>query len=42
MKNINICERQINLLSQHVEALHFYFEAMRSTLKDLTEQVNRQ
>ncbi|MCJ1422384.1 hypothetical protein MMC29_000264 [Sticta canariensis] len=34
--------RQIDQLGQHVEALHPYFEAMRSTLKDLTEQVNRQ
>jgi len=41
-KNINIGERQIDQLGQHVEALHPYFEAMRSTLKDLTKQVNRQ
>ncbi|CAD6569570.1 MAG: hypothetical protein ASARMPREDX12_002723 [Alectoria sarmentosa] len=34
--------RQIDQLGQHVESLHPYFEAMRSTLKDLTEQVNRQ
>ncbi len=42
MKSINIGERQIDQLSQHVKVLHLYFEAMRSTLKDLTEQVNWQ
>ena len=29
-------------MSQHLAALTSYFEAMRSTLKTLTEQVNRQ
>lgn len=29
-------------MSQHLEALHPYFQVMRSTLKVLTEQVNHQ
>ena len=37
-----IITRQIERLGQHVEALNPLLEAMRSTLKDLTEQVNRQ
>ena len=36
-KDINISERQIDQLGQHVEALHPYFEAIRSILKDLIE-----
>lgn len=39
---IDICKRQIERLGQHFEALSLLLEAIRSTLKDLTEQVNRQ
>jgi hypothetical protein len=34
--------RQIDRLSQHLAALHSFFKAMRTTLKVLTEHVNRQ
>ena len=35
-------DRQIHQINQHLAALQPYFFAMKSTLKALTEQVNRQ
>ncbi len=39
---INFEKRQIDRLNQHLAALHPFFKAMRTTLKVLTEHVDRQ